>query len=606
MPAPFKQFNGRLNTDDDGLTALPTDHLDARNIVFRGTFPNLQVRNIRGTTLIPNELLPNTGTNQAIGGVYDPIKQKVYTFNWNSDDKHGIYQYDIRTRIFSKLLICFTDSQTDILQFDLNFPIASVNILYTSEDVGDILHWVARNNRPMKLNVQDALDELYGDDWLEEYLTVARTVPLTAPSCSYKDDATITINNLRKKLYQFRYRYVYKDLTKSTWSAWSKLFAPANPDDVANNIDETKNNRIDVTVQTGGEDAIAIEIAARQTLAATYSDPFLVTTLNKETLGLSSNTAYLFQFLNDSSYPYIDLEESLQLFDYVPYRANCQDFLNGNVIIYGGVTEGYNLDEILDVELAVELIPFSDTASLSFTFIQQDVYTQGYWEGTANTGDVITFTADQRGNIGMPDEIVTVTVLTYTATGGESAEDIRDYFVNAYNTALGSTGIIAISIGGNAGWETQFIYPFPNSSSAAVSIDYASSSANPVDGVANSIYKHRSRYQYGIVYFDKYGVTNGVVTEIGLKFETPEIDTSGDEEPDIPQITLTISHQPPIWAYSFSIVRTSNLSVSFLLSTVSCDTDKDSGGTPKYAYINIKNQQDNQSGYSAYESYIYL
>jgi hypothetical protein len=596
VPVIAKQIAGILNTDDPNLNIHPSHHKMSKNVVFRGMNGNYRVEACKGNRKIANTL--PAYDNKCIGHFYDQLKQRVFYFNYNSYGFNGIYMYDVIADTVSEVLVSFTDSQEDIFDFDPDYPIASANILYRTEEDGDVLLWTDRNNRPQGVNIKDALANYYSDQWESEYLTVAKKMPLIAATCEYKDDATVTINNLRKKLYQFRYRWVYRNLEKSTWSPWSKLFAPANPDDVANDVNPQKNNAIDVGVYTGEADIIKIEIAARQSLSTTFSDPFLVKTVEKDG-GVYNNDIYTYRFYNDSSYPLIDLDESNLLYDLVPIKANTQELLNGNVVIYGGITEGYNFDETVDVDVTVDSVPFSDTGSLTFTFIQQDVYTQGYWDGTAAAGDFITFTATQRGNISYPDEIETVTVLTYTATGGESATDIRDYFIAQYNAAFGSTAITAMTIGGNPGWQTELAYPYPNSSSAEISIVYAGGSSGAVDGVANSIYKHKSRYGFGLVYFDQFGVTNGVVNTDVMLIETPEVTTTGDAATEIPRITFSINHQPPSWARYFSWVRSANLTFSNLISTVTAETELD-GGTPNYAYLNITNLQTNETGLTAY------
>lgn len=601
-----KRFSGIMNTDDSDEFIAPGQHKDARNGRFYGGPQGLRFENIKGTTLIPNEYLPD-GDNECIGSFYDGLRQRILWFNWNSEGRNGIYQYDLKTATVSEILVSYTDSQDDIFGFDINYPIPSVVLLYTTEDDGDILHWTARNNRPMKLNLKDATDNLYGTHWLADYLYVARQMPLIAPNCSYQDDATVNINNLRKKLYEFRYRWTYTDFTKSTWSPWSKLFAPANPDDIANDIDEQKNNRIDVVINTGNADVLKVEIAARQTLAATFSDPFLVDTINKAELDLLDNQLYTYEFLNNSSYPNIDLAESDLLFDYVPRVANTLELLNGNVIIYGGILEGYDFDEVLDVELAVSSVPFTTALGLTATKIYENI-TQVSAEpqtwtyeslvdisGTPNSGDTVSISYNNNGL--SPDSI------SYTVLPGDTVADIVLALVNAFNaltqnptnqyiaTVVGD-GIHITTVGGMA---TLLFLQINNITVVQ------SGSGGVVDGVSNSIYKHKSRYGIGLIYFDQFGVTNGVVIDPAeMLFETPEVTTTGDSVSEIPQIDIQINHQPPVWATNFSFVRTNNLSVQSLLTTVSASTKVD-GGTPNYAYIEITNQQNNQNNYSAYE-----
>lgn len=600
----IKQLSGILNSDDPNDVMPAIHHKMARNGRFRGNGNNMQFQGVPGTRLISNNL--PAGHNECIGSFYDSLRQRVLWFNYNSNGRNGIYQYDIKTGIITRLLVCFTDSADDILNFNLNYPIPSVVILYTTEDDGDILHWTDRLNRPCKLNIKDALDRLYGSAWLEDYLTIARPVAPAPPTYSYQDDSAVNINNLRKKLFQFRYRFVYHDLTKSTWSAWSKLFAPPNPDDVADEVDQQKNNRLDIIVNTGAADAVKVEIAGRHTISGVegYTDPFLVATLNKEDLSLVDNQLYTYEFFNNESYPVIDLPESLLLWSYVPQLANTIELLNGNVIIYGATTEGYDFDEELDVTITLTLEDYNPadtgtavlvTNTLNYLFqneLGNWVY-DGIFTVTGNPvqGDVYTIAMSSSGLI--PSSF------SYTVLLGDTVADVVTGLINAFN-ALIQTTPGQYSATNNLGRVQVFSVPSDGAAFRiffdSVSYSYAGGNTNPVDGVSNSIYKHRSRYGIGLVYFDEFDETDGVHINADMLFETPEVTTTGQTATQIPKIAISIDHQPPVWAKRYSFVRTANKTVSAIVSTVSCDTRKDT----EFGYINIINQQINTSNYPSY------
>ncbi len=343
-----KRFSGVMNLDDPNTVIAGTHHKEAYNVLFKGNPGDMSVESIPGNQSIANADLEE-GTNVCIGSYYDELKQRLFYFVYNSNGYDAIFIYDTTqnhipaaSRNITTLLMSKVDSLSSepLFNFSPDFPIASVNILYRTEEDGDILHWTDRNNPPMKLNIKEALavNKTYNGNWKKKYLTVARPMPLISPVCKYEDDATTNINNLRSKLYQFRYRWVYKDFTKSAWSPWSRLFAPVNADSLAVETNNTKNNRISITYQTGDSDIDKIEIAARESIDNVFSDPFLIKTVDK--LGLPDNSGYEFKFYNTEAYPAISLTESNQLFDYVPLKANAQELLNGNTIIYGGITEG--------------------------------------------------------------------------------------------------------------------------------------------------------------------------------------------------------------------------------------------------------------------------
>jgi len=105
-----------------------------------------------------------------------------------------------------------------------------------------------------------------------------------------------------------------------------------------------------------------------------------------------------------------------------------------------------------------------------------------------------------------------------------------------------------------------------------------------------------STYQYGRVYLDKKGVSNGVVytdkySVITAPYtETQVTSTSSLYGAALPCMTARIYDTPPDWAYSWQLVRTKNLTKGFFVQWVSDITVKEvsSGAlSNSYAYIGI-------------------
>jgi len=536
-------------------------------------------------------------TNQCIGSHYDDLKQRVFYFNYNSAGYDGIYVYDVKTNAISPLLISYVDSQENIFGFDPKFPIASINILYRTEEDGDILHWTDRNNRPMKLNIKEATvsGKTYGTAWKKEYLTVARKMPTKAPVCQYGDTPNATANNLKSKLFQFSYRWVYKDNTKSTWSPWSKLFTPFKIEDLATDSNPAKNNVITVEYNTGAKDCNKIELSARETIANAFSDRMIVAVINKGSA--TDNTSAYYSFYNDGNYPFSDVAESIQLFDYVPKKANSQELLNGNILAYGGITEGntYNgpISVTKTVTNAVDVI-------LSATSVQSGSDWIFNFSGTPVVGDKIDITI----SLTVIEEEYSYYTYTfsYTTVLGDTAAIVRNYFRDEINANLklntiddGATGF-------------KVYYDQGVSDDGIVTGDIVLTLVNgevPKD-VNTSSYKHASTYKFGLVYFDEFGVTNGVITNDTMKVTTPKLgylDSTykvGTSLINIPIIDFEISHAPPSWAKSFSFVRTRNLAVSnFVWATT--NTTNGVFKDTNYGYINIAAYNANKDGFESYE-----
>jgi hypothetical protein len=626
-----KQFSGVMNLDDPNEVMVGTHHREAFNVLFKGNPGEMRAEGVPGNRLVTNAGL-QAGTNVCIGSYYDELKQRVFYFVYNSNGFDAIFVYNTITRGISTLLMSKIDSLSTetLFNFSPDYPIASVNILYRTEEDGDILHWTDRNNPPMKLNIKEAeaVGKTYAGNWKFKYLTTARPMPLISPICRYEDDAATSINNLKSKLYQFRYRWIYRDFTKSAWSPWSRLFAPANVDTLSTEVDPTKNNRISVKYQTGDADVVKIEIASRQSIDSTFSDPFLVETINKTSI--PNNTEYEYKFYNTEAYPYVDVAESNQLFDYVPLKANTQELLNGNVLAYAGITEGRTPGVTISATQSISLVqntqtstPFTMSSFNRYTFTYFPVYntTGGYhyiiFDGTPAVGDSYLFTISFRRDLGSGVESTSVQITIPTLTVGQNTQQqveailvsqlqanasLQNYGLASYVQALQLVepgefnNKRGVKIGGNTVNEAWVL------DSYNFQYTYAGSGGLPSDvtGVNTACYKHKSRYSFGICYFDENGVTNGVMTSESLKVVTPEIVSTdlGGTSLTIPMIEFTVTNQAPLWAKYFSFVRTANLTTSEFKTVITDQTEKDAGAG--YAYLAITSLQTNKSGYQAY------
>lgn len=438
----IKRLSGIMNKDDRPEDVLPHQHIDALNIRFYGGSNGLTAENIVGNTLIPNALLP-AGQNECLGGFYDGVKQRIIWGNWNSNSRHGIYQYSIATGAITALLVCFTNSTTDILGFDRDFPMCDADIIYTTDIDGDIFSWNCRNKRPKCLNLLQAENNTYGANWLEEYLDVAKEPALIPPKCAYENDAAVTVNNLRKKIFKFKYRFWYSDNQKSTWSSHSEIPVPFNYTNPETDTDPTKNCRIGIVFQTGDASVVKIEVAGAESLGNVFSNFFSAIILDKSDLTIPDNDVYVWRFYNNEAYPFVELQESILLFDRVPDLANAQALLNGNVRIYGGITEG--LDPVVpEVEMSVgSEYPLKIPYSVAYSVTQ-------YGEDGFVTGENIRFVLLGTVRIGQTFIAAilvgaTTFTITYTAVLGDTTTEV---LVGLSASATGQ-GFTQISINDN-------------------------------------------------------------------------------------------------------------------------------------------------------------
>lgn len=548
-------------------------------------------------------------TNQCIGSHYDELKHRVFYFNYNSAGYNGIYVYNLKTNAIEPLLISFIDSQEDLFEFDPKFPVASVNILYRTEQDGDVLHWTDRKNRPMKINIKDTgLDRpagtnriaanVYGSNWKKEYLTVSRKVPGLAPVCNYATEPSSTSNNLASKLFQFSYRWVYRDDTKSTWGPWSALVPPPGVTDTTLST-AAVNNVINVFYKTGQRDVTKIEISVRESVASVFSDRMLATVIDKAKNSIPDNSTSVYNFYNDQLYSIVGLSDSTQLFDYVPKKANTQELLNGNVLAYGGITEGNTFSETLSISKTIDTVKPSNPlvvtgkssgSAWSFTFT-----------GVPAVGDIIAMTVRLfylTGTGGIPVATTKNYNYSYTVATGDTINTVINYFSNIINNES-ELNTSSITNG------FTITYPFTSNTlqwsvTGTATVTLINPGAIPDTNI--SIYKHSSLYKFGLVYFDEFGVTNGVITNTEMRFMTPSLSVTTlglGTDPIIPypRIKFNISHKPPSWAKSFSFVRTKNLTNSNFVWATTNGVYKDS----TYAYMNILAYNENNAGFPAYQ-----
>jgi len=560
-------FSGKLNLDDANYRISNGDYVDALNVTkdAQGAGQDKVVSNILGNTLI-SYILPS-GTSKVIGFYADKVRNRAYYFIWNSDGYNTIAYYDLNTEDIITVLQSKTDSNgIDILNFNPSYKVLSINIFYRDLE-GDILFFNDGYNPPRSLNVIN----VYGTDWKSEYLLVAKAPPVMPPKVTYENDTTITINNLRNKLFQFSYRYVYDNNEKSVWSSKSIVPLPQQPTLALTDNIATNNARIAVIFSTGGIDVKAVELSFRETTSGITSDWYLIKSFNKESLIIADNEVYEFKFFNDAIYSQIDVIETGQLQDWVPQRANAGELANGNVLLYAGILEGYD-KTTMDLSVYQTTYPeptsyFYEQAGLLFF-----ATVNGSDNGTGTIMDIYLYGTGINGVDG------TVTTLNNAA---------GDYYINSFATdgtdlstsygtvdltssylisdllagisaAMITKGYTQVSLVGN-----HLVMSYSN----GFTLTSTGFKTFPVLDSDNTRFANvwDSGYQYAIQYFDAQGRTIGAQTSVGGTINTPSrVLTS-----DFPQINLYILNRPPLYAHYYQVLRSNNTTYNKRLCWVS-------------------------------------
>ena len=234
-------------------------------------------------------------------------------------------------------------------------------------------YWTDDYNPPRKLNVLRAFwwtaSGTVTDpalSYLElPILDAIPKAPTQPPDVYTGEWSSKKANYIKGNLWQFKYRYIYRDAQKSSWSPISESVMTRNT--FSNTVVLEKDNYIEIKIINGRKDVVAIDIAARKNGIGddfylvgsinkdnstqknitfnTFGNPGIITTPTVQTT-ISENlpnwkTIY-FIFTGEEPRIPIDLQESIKLYDDVPLLAKSQELVDGNRLTYGNIVNGYN------------------------------------------------------------------------------------------------------------------------------------------------------------------------------------------------------------------------------------------------------------------------
>ena len=569
----IKRVLRRMNLDDSYYDLQKDDYVDALNITkdAHEASSDIAITNIIGNKLVPYN--KPAGRNKTLGARADVLRDRVFEFNWNSNGHHfiTILSNPSTNPIRTKLIENLTDTnQIDVLQFTEFNLIIHVDIIYRDEEEGDLLFWTDGNVSPRKCNVKHIQDGDY--TYIKvPFIELAKMPPVTPVQAIYGTDATRNANSLRKKLVMATYRWAYDDFEKSTFTTYSKIPLPIGYYGSDNDTDNTKNNFITFTVETGDENVTDIEIAVRFNNSSTWQDFVLAVSLNKEQLNIPNNSTYDYLFYNDNIYPPIDVEEALQLFDWCPKKAKSQCSANGNTIELAAITENFDNYPVseLDVTITAENVSNvpPDTDAPSITYINTGgaifVFTVN---GSVPEGTVYKIYIFFNGNPAIGETFGVRLVGDYTSLPGDTINDVAQALYNQFNAYPAVPTIIGSQADNY--WQSNFNYPgaYP----IQVQVTPGTPTADTIS--TEKVWMWDANYIFGIAYKDEQGrVMPGVTTFVNptdsdndFMVTTPSFSLDGSDV-QTPVITAQINHLPPAGAVTFAWVRRRMTYANFLM-----------------------------------------
>lgn len=607
----IKQLAGAMNADDPAEVLGKTFHRTARNIEFYGVPGNMRAQIINGASLIPNILLPVTGVNMTIGCKYDAVNYRIFFFNYNSAGNHGIYIYYTQTASFVLLIQVGVNTTGDPLGFTPT-RITSIDILYGDPIDGDLLFYIDSQLRPRKFNINRILSGGY-PSVKDSYIKVIKAPSVMPPQSVYENDTTVDANNLVNSLFQFAVSPIYDDNEVAVISSASKVSLPTDPFDTPNNVAQTRNARIAIYLETGDINVKKIRIYGRQTKGGVTTDWFIIEDIIKADVGIPDNSIYRYVFFNTGNYVAADPKFTVLGQDFVPQQANCQALLNGTTISYAGIKEGYDyVNPNFNIGQVNVTLPI-----YSINGILLLAHTNGVFTGSQPQITIYLTGVGTNDGLGNPTNFekspATLFVrakssgsdISFSYNNGGAIRNIPTLLVNLRGAAT-TAGWVYVS---NTSNSLTLYYPTGNVVLQHASAEGVNADFSPFKSPMFAFYPSAS-YQWGKVYYDEDGRTNGVISNITGQTET--LPYTGSLNQDAQTIINLSADIPPTWARYYHIVRTDNLTYNKHLYWVTNQAFNNynlASGDPslKYAFLSISNIFDfnvsiNQTNNSADQS----
>lgn len=221
-------FVGGLNSDDDFQLFPAGDYVDALNFrtgssqsgregageIIWGTqvVDSFSRRNQDNAT--PESYTPSfpVGT-ECIGALEDRANNRCFFFLYRPDGNHGIYYYKPEDQTIYAVI------EGAILNFQEGMRIEQAGTLdyYNPDGVRNtFLAYTDGHNAPKMFNV-DLIEQTRWADITDYWLNLDKAPPVAPLKVNVRSEAG-AVKELKEGVYQFVYRYLFKDGLRSTWS----------------------------------------------------------------------------------------------------------------------------------------------------------------------------------------------------------------------------------------------------------------------------------------------------------------------------------------------------------------------------------------------------
>ena len=491
----------------------------------------------------------------------------------------------------------------------------------------------------------------FGIDW--QVIDRIKYQPVFAPTASYGSDETRRSNNLRKRLFQFSYRYVYDDNEKTVWSPVSDVPLPTVTESYNGGyeVDPTVDNMINVWFDTGPLEVKAIEVASRN------NNDGLWTIVNRKykydengNLLLGNDIFNVVEFYNTEIGEATDQTDIFRLYDAVPQVSSGQELIEKNRILDADFWQDYNNIDIdawfnvlsdyvnpgdvqyyngtIEKKVTTPVVGFYDVSYQAYRMNLNGFYEEGYTYFITVDVFPYQYIGTTTNNNPLWFEFLGKTIRAISIVTATSGMTIST-FLNKVCGQLraGSVGTAVIGINSNNEYNVLGDYsgfiafpentPYCSPTTFGVIVGgglYDNPPYPPTNitilKVKNSAvfktWKSGETKMLGFEYVDRAGRTSMVMRSSNTSVYVPAVTEYGGGH-NIRQNYLKayINHQPPDWAKYFRIVYAKGKSSSFYLqASISMIEDADSLDCLKFdvnQYIMYQNDADSTFNIGKYE-----
>lgn len=562
-------FEGGCNGDINARELPTNSMLNCMNARMAVTEygRTLRIENLPGTTLINQAVYPPYGVHQCLGSVPDlngDNRRLIYAL-WNSFGDHGIYCYDLLADTTYAVLY---DSQvtgglnfSKDYRFDRNMKVVGGKLYMVDGD----------NNQPREINIDAAIKANLSSYVTDEVpyslpidfteLTIIKKPPPLSPNIQKLEDVTFENNFIANDSFEFVFMYDYYTNERTVVGTYSPASRLNKSSDTENYIQVTMDEleQIPGTVKT-------VSLVARfqdgswgggiiAKIIKTWDKS--IQSERNEIIEHNNGTQVLtFDFYNNVQGETIPPENVLKPYDSVPiFSETLETAKNRNFL--GNNTEGYNTPTSTSLSLSQTTVNIGGTVlnknligvSLSWIFPLRgysayyvyltEVLPVGYYELTST---VQTNSSPVPPTLPAAPPSIAFSGLTFR---GATQSDVISYVRGTLGNPV-----------------SQFTNTWNFTSSV---LQITGISVNTYD-----VFKSRSQYKVGVVFYDFAMRKCGVVTTDNLIFEIPERDFAYSSGVNGVIWTLDNTNaltEIPDWAYYYCVVRTLNQLTRFFIDS---------------------------------------